>query len=233
MDKYLENVKLNSEGIYKVGSVIELNKEVQNKLIEDVTEINFTNLYANLLIKFHENDIFVNNNIIIDESIIERVKAFLYIRQGKNAIANAQVGTDEWKEWCYTEKVWINKLYIEELKSYTPMIFELYRQYMKQVFDDIVKYNPYTWLYLDTDHFFITGKFTHVNEETTNLFKQIGLPSDITYHNFIYIDKLKQYITGDRAKIAERGKPIYKREDIIAIMKQKIREIKINDLFIE
>jgi len=66
-----------------------------------------------------------------------------------------------------------------------------------------------------------------------NLFKQIGLPSDIIYHNFIYISNLKQYITGDRAKIAERGKPIYKREDIIAIMKQKIREIKINDLFIE
>ena len=94
-------------------------------------------------------------------------------------------------------------------------------------------YNPYTWLYLDTDHFFITGKFTHVNEETEKILNEIKLPSDIIYHNFIYIDKLKQYITGDRAKIAERGKPIYKREDIIAIMKQKIREIKINDLFIE
>lgn len=233
MDKYLENVKLNNGGIYKSAGVIELNREVQGKLIEDVTEIIFTNLYANLLIKFYENDIFVNNNIIIDESIIERVKAFLYIRQGKNAIANAQVGSDAWKEWCYTEKVWINKLYVEELKDYTPMIFELYRQYMKQVFDDIVKYNPYTWLYLDTDHFFITGKYTHVNEETEKILNEIRLPSDIIYHNFIYIDKLKQYITGDRAKIAERGKPIYKREDIIAIMKQKIREIKINDLFIE
>jgi hypothetical protein len=113
------------------------------------------------------------------------------------------------------------------------MIFELYRQYMKQVFDDVVKYNPYTWLYFDTDHFFITGKFTHVNEETEKILNEIRLQSDIIYHNFIYIDKLKQYITGDRAKIAERGKPIYKREDIIAIMKQKIREIKINDLFIE
>lgn len=224
MDKYLENVKLNNDGIYKAGGVIELNRVVQGKLIEDVTEINFTNLYANLFIKFHENDIFVNNNIIIDESIIERVKAFLYIRQGKNAIANAQVGSDAWKEWCYTEKVWINKLYVEELKDYTPMIFELYRQYMKQVFDDVVKYNPYTWLYFDTDQFFITGKFTHVNEETEKILNEIRLPSDIIYHNFIYIDKLKQYITGDRAKIAERGKPIYKREDIIAIMKQKIRD---------
>ncbi len=229
MDKYLPYIKINSNQ-NSLFYAIDLNEEIKDKLIEDVTEIGFTNLYANLLIKFYENEIFSKNNINIDENIIERVKRFLYIRQG-NAIGNVQIGTIEWKEWCISERVWVNRIYVEELKNQQLNIFGLYRQYMQFVFSDLLKYNPLTWLYYDTDHLFISG--SNINEETKSILSQIAIPYEPIHHNFLYVSNLKQYITGNKAKIAERGRPIYKREDIIAIMKQKIRENKINDLFIE
>jgi hypothetical protein len=186
MDKYLPYIKINSNQ-NSLFYAIDLNEEIKDKLIEDVTEIGFTNLYANLLIKFYENEIFSKNNINIDESIIKRVKKFIHTRQG-NAIGNAQVGTIEWKEWCISERVWVNRIYVEELKNQQLNIFGLYRQYMQLVFTDLVKYNPLTWLYYDTDHLFISG--SNINEETKSILSKIAIPYEPIHHNFLYRYKL-------------------------------------------
>jgi len=231
MDKYSSNIKSNIDPIYKtLNSAICLNEEIKCKLIEDATEINFINLYANLLVKFYENEIFLKNNIKIDVNIIGRVKRFLYIIQG-NPIGNIQVGTIEWKEWCFSERIWVNRIYVEELKNQQLNIFGLYRQYMQLVFNDLVKYNHHSWLYYDTDELFISGNT--ISEETKSILNQIAIPYESINHNFLYFSNLKQYIIGDRSKIEQHGRPIYKHEDIVAIMKQKIRETKIKDLFIE
>jgi hypothetical protein len=158
MDRYLENIGLDDSGITlptqrvlrttRASGIIEINNEITFKIIEDLKEVSFNSLYAHLLIKFYDAGIFERNGINIDSGIIESVNRYFFIRKNMNSFTK-----DE-----YTDiKIWVNSIYNSELREYTPMIFELYRQYMRQFWDDFIEDNQFVWLYVDTDCAFVSG----------------------------------------------------------------------------
>ncbi len=123
MDKYLENIGLDDSGITGPSGILEINQEFSFKLIEDLQEVSFNSLYAHLLVKFYDAGIFEKNGIKIKKSIINKVNKWFLIRNNLKASNNSDY---------INMKAWVNSIYNNELRDYTPMIFELYRQYMRQ-----------------------------------------------------------------------------------------------------
>jgi len=215
MDKYLEDLVV-PENLPKSGGVIQLNKDITHKIIEDVNEISLLILYPKLLVKFYEAGVFEKNGIDIDKRIIDRVKHFFHIR--KNRLS--QLDNSEYVEL----KAWVNSLYNNELRTYTSIIFDLYRQYMEKVWSDFIVDNPYNWLYIDTDTSFFSG-----GPKSLDIFKKIGIEYSVTHHEFFYIERAKKYVITDYDNITIKGHR-FKPDEIIGIMKSKLRNKKIDSL---
>lgn len=215
MDKYLENLVV-PDFISKSGGVIELNKDITNKIIEDVNEISLLIIYPKLFVKFYEAGVFERNGIDIDKGIIDRVKYFFHIRKNRFS----QLGNSQYIDL----KTWVNSLYNNELKQYTPMIFDLYRQYMEKVWTDFIADNPYNWLYIDTDTSFFSG-----GPKSLDIFKKIGIEYSVTHHEFFYIERPKRYVITDSDNITIKGHR-FKPDEVIGIMKSKLRNKKIDSL---
>lgn len=212
MDRYLENIGLDDSGITRASGIIEINNEITFKIIEDLQEVSFNSLYAHLLIKFYDAGIFDRNGINIDSGIIESVNRYFFIRKNMNSFTK-----DE-----YTDiKIWVNSIYSNELREYTPMIFELYRQYMRQFWDDFIEDNQFSWLYVDTDCAFVSGL------KSLDLVSSIDIPFDLTHHEFFYLEAAKKYIIADSGNIKIKGHR-FKPEEVIGIMKSKLRNKKID-----
>lgn len=212
MDKYLENIGLDGS-ITGPSGIIEVNNEITHKIIEDLQEVSFNSLYAHLLIKFYDAGIFKCNGIDIDQSIIDKVKRYFYIRTNRLFL-------NEYSEL----KIWVNSLYNTDLREYTPMIFELYRQYMRQFWDDFIEENQFGWLYVDTDCAFISG-----GPKSLDLIDSIGVPYDLIHHEFFYIERPKKYVIADSNNIKIKGHR-FQPDEVIGIMKSKIRNKKIDSL---
>lgn len=214
VDKYLEDLIVDSD--INSGGIIMLNKDITHKIIEDVNEISLLILYPTLLVKFYEAGVFERNGIDINKGIIDRVKHFFYIRKNRFS----QLDNSE-----YTElKIWVNSLYNNELRDHTDFIFDLYKQYMEKVWSDFIADNPYNWLYIDTDTSFFSG-----GPKSLDIFKEIGLEYSVTHHEFFYIERTKRYVITDSDNITIRGHR-FKPDEVISIMKSKMRNKKIEQL---
>ena len=212
MDRYLENIGLDDSGITRASGIIEINNEITFKIIEDLQEVSFNSLYTHLLIKFYDAGIFETNGIKIKKSIINKVNKFFILGKNNSDYINM--------------KAWVNSIYNNELREYTPMIFELYRQYMRQFWDDFIEDNQFVWLYVDTDCAFVSG-----GVKSLDLIESIGIPFHLTHHEFFYLEAAKKYIIADSGNIKIKGHR-FKPEEVIGIMKSKLRNKKI-DLLLE
>lgn len=142
-DKYLS--KLVRRNILRGGCVL-LNKETQGKVIERPTKMEFRNLYPNLLIYLYKNDIFNKlYGIKINVETINRIEAYL------NRFTWDQTKT-------FIEKSWVNSIWINEFKDHTPIIFDLFDQYMEQFYIDVIAYSNTKWYYVDTDKIYLDNK---------------------------------------------------------------------------
>jgi hypothetical protein len=217
IDKYLENLVLPGGAIVGPSGILEINPETKGKIIESVYEVSFNSLYANLLVKLYEEDIFENNGIDIDKKIISEVKRFFTLKK-------SSLRTDEQLDYTHT-KAWVNSLYSNELRMFTPMIFELYRQYMRKFWNDFIQANKFNWLYVDTDTAFISGKLY----TEPGFIRSIGIDFNITHHELFYLESPKKYVITDNNNIKIKGHR-FQPDEIIGIMKSKLRNKKIDIL---
>jgi hypothetical protein len=215
MDKYLDNIGLDSIGITRASGIIEINQEFSFKLIEDLQEVSFNSLYAHLLVKFYDAGIFEKNGIKIKKSIINKVNKWFLIRNNLKNSNNSDY---------INMKAWVNSLYNNELREYTPMILELYRQYMRQFWDDFIEENQFGWLYVDTDIAFISG-----GVKSLDLIESIGVPFHLTHHEFFYLEGIKKYVIADSTNITIKGHR-FQPDEVVGIMKSKMRNKKIDSL---
>ena len=214
MDKYLDKVNLGGGLISGTFfGILEVNSEFKCKIVEDLCSLNFNSLYAHLLIKFYDAGIFERNGINIDISIIDEVRRYFFIRNNMNSFT---------KEEYRGIKIWINTIYNNDLREYTPMIFELYKQYMRQFWDDFIEENKFGWLYIDTDCAFVSGGL-----KSLDLVRSIGIPFDLLHHDFFYLEDMKKYVLSDSGNIKVNGHR-FKPEEVIGIMKSKLRNKKID-----
>lgn len=212
MDKYLENLVLSSR-LIKGSAVIEVNDEFKEKIIEDLQEISFLSLYSHLLIKFYNAGIFEKNGIFISEEIINKVNEYFFIRKN-----------NKFSEDYSIMKLWLNNIYRNELKDYTPMIFELYGKYMNRFWIDFISENEHSWLYVDTDCAFISGSI-----KSLDLIRSINIPFEVANHEFFYIEAPKKVVIMTSNNINVKGHR-FKPDEVISIMKCKQREKKLNIL---
>lgn len=214
MDKYLENIGLDGS-ITTSSGIIEVNNDITFKIIEDLQEVSLNSLYTHLLVKFYDAGIFEKNGIDIDKSIIDKVNKYFFIRKNMSFFD---------KEDYTKMKTWVNSLYNKELREYTPMIFELYRQYMRQFWDEFIEENQFGWLYVDTDCAFVSG-----GPKSLDIVKSIGVPFELIHHEFFYLERPKKYVIADSSNIKIKGHR-FQPDEVIGIMKSKIRNKKIDSL---
>ena len=214
MDKYLNNIGLDGS-ITGPSGIIEINQEFSLKIVEDLQEVSFNSLYPHLLIKFYDAGIFEKNGIKIKKGIINKVNKFFIIRNNLKARNNGDY---------INMKAWVNSLYNNELREYTPMIFELYRQYMRQFWDDFIEENQFSWLYVDTDIAFVSG-----GPKSLDLIESIGVPFDLIHHEFFYLEGIKKYVIADSNNISIKGHR-FQPDEVVGIMKSKMRNKKIDSL---
>lgn len=219
MDKYLENIGLDDSGITGPSGIIEINQEFSFKLIEDLQEVSFNSLYAHLLVKFYNAGIFEKNGIKIKKSIINKVNKFFFLRKNLKITQNSDY---------INMKAWVNSIYNNELRDYTPMIFELYRQYMRQFWDDFIEENKFGWLYVDTDIAFVSGDVI-LCPKSLDLIESIGVPFYLTHHEFFYLEGIKKYVIADSNNITIKGHR-FQPDEVVGIMKSKMRNKKIDSL---
>lgn len=209
LKKYTDNILVDNSILR--GGICLLNTDIKNILIEDVYEYNFNGLYNNLFINFYKNGMLDHLNIDID--IYNRV---LYFIENKEELKM----NDYNKYVAY--RVWCNKLYIKELQKHTHILFEMYHQYMEMYYDEVIKNN--NWLYIDTDSIFLTNDIK---------LDDIGFKIDIikTNHSFSMFLEKKRYVlyeTPSDYKI--KGISALKSNDIISLIKSKIRDRKIDSI---
>ena len=214
MDKYLDNIRLDGS-LTGTGPLLEINQEFSFKLIEDLQEVSFNSLYAHLLVKFYDAGIFEKNGIKIKKGIINKVNEWFFIRNNLKVSNNSDY---------INMKAWVNSLYNNELREYTPMIFELYRQYMRQFWDDFIEENQFGWLYVDTDIAFVSG-----GVKSLDLIESIGVPFHLTHHVFFYLEGIKKYVIADSNNITIKGHR-FQPDEVVGIMKSKMRNKKIDSL---
>jgi hypothetical protein len=214
MDKYLDNIRLDGS-LTGTGPLLEINQEFSFKLIEDLQEVSFNSLYAHLLVKFYDAGIFEKNGIKIKKGIINKVNEWFFIRNNLKVSNNSDY---------INMKAWVNSLYNNELREYTPMIFELYRQYMRQFWDDFIEENQFGWLYVDTDIAFVSG-----GVKSLDLIESIGVPFHLTHHEFFYLEGIKKSVIADSNNITIKGHR-FQPDEVVGIMKSKMRNKKIDSL---
>ena len=217
-DVYLDKLQV-SESIR--GGVVELNKNYRRIVIENSIEISFNCLYHKLLIYFYDNDILNKFDIKSEnlDSVIVRLK-YLFDNNLHNITEN---------------KIWRNSIWIKEISSMTHAIFDLYYQYMRMVYDEIMI--NHNWLYIDTDTFYILGDI----KDCDNIKSKLSyLSIEITYRNkpYIFLEGPKSYVYSDGSTLRYRGlrystgNDKSKLEKIESVMNIYIRNDKFNKLLL-
>lgn len=213
-EKYTNNI-VASDPKRMSGGVCRINEHTKGMLIEEVTKVEFNSLYANLLVRLYREGIIkrVDPSIYIDPRTIDKVEYFL-----KNRVL-IKANVDNYIEY----KTWINSLYVKEFSRNVVMqLFDIYYQYISQYCNDIQSLNKYTWLHTDTDQMLFAGEEPVIPD--------IGLPYSTEPIGMIYIEREKKYVeyTND-IKVKGYGRH-HQPSDIISMMKQKIRERKLDSI---
>jgi hypothetical protein len=211
MDKYLDRLVFSVSNGGPWGYV-SLNEGKKGIVIEDVIEVTFNSLYPRLLLYLYDNGILNKFNIEVPNEVLSKLKYYYDNNlQSKN-------------------KLWIDSLWIKELRSITYQVFELFHQYMRMFYEDIIANIPYNWLYIDTDHMFFVGDEVLFN----NLMKSVPFPIGCTvdFKPFVFFEAKKKYVISNSLfELKYKGLSHSKRkEEIVAIMKNNIRNKKLNDI---
>jgi len=220
-DKYLSKLVKPSR---MRGGITMLNEQITGMVIENITEISFIKLYPNLLLHLYDNNILSKFNIEVPIEVITKLKHLF----------------DNGLEHIQENKIWINSLWVKELKPIVYEMFELFHQYMEMLYKDVINLIPYNWLYIDTDTlFFVDDKKGSVtNKFIKGLYTHI--PYDFERRNLAFFEAKKRYIIADNNNVLkQKGFPtlpgketrLTKRHDeIVTIMKSHIRDIQLSQI---
>lgn len=122
-DKYLSKLTTPSQ---MRGGCVMLNDQITGMVIENITEISFIKLYPNLLLHLYDNNILSKFNIKIPSEVITKLKHLF----------------DNGLEHIQENKIWINYLWVRELKPIVYEMFELFHQYMEMLYKDVIDLIP-------------------------------------------------------------------------------------------
>lgn len=180
------------------------------KLYEDVVQIEFNNLYVNILIGLFENG-------LIDKKWkedIERAKWFL-----KNRGDLKLVSPDEYKKW----KIFCNLLY-SRIQSQDVVI------YLSMFYTELIEKYPDRIIYIDTDLLILN--FTKSEFQTGDHIPELNdFKYDITFINYFYAENIKRYIKQyEFGEFSCQGIKDPKKSELEGIIKREIREKKLNIL---
>lgn len=222
IEKFKEQLKIdyNLETTQYIGTNISLNDDFKNTVIKDIISIEFSSLYPVLLVLLHEENIFKSN-----QSLIDRVK---------NYILNKKELDYEQRK---IEKDWVNSLYIKELRLFQTTLFDLYRQYMNMVYNELITKNNNIWLYLDTDVIYFRG-LPIVNIQGRSL--DAYLPYSMKKYDLgAFLAKKRYVLCNEMEGIKYRGFSQKQIDGLVAhsdlnniqaLIKDELRDLKLNYL---
>ncbi len=192
-----------------------LNPKFKEKLIEDVTQIDFNTLYPNLLISLFDEG-------LIDEKWkedIDRVGWFLKNRSELKRLSNVSGEYEKWKIHC-------NSLYMKIRSMHVTNYMDLFYTDLIEKYSDKVIYIDVDMLILNISKSDFQSK-THIEEIYDFYF-------DASFIRYSYIENLKKYLIQDEdGEIRVQGFTVSnksKKQEWILFIKSLIRERKLKNL---
>lgn len=210
-EKYTNNLII-PDRLSMKGGVCRINEDTKGILIEEVTKVEFNSLYPNLLVRLHEEGVLKRLGISIDPHVVHTVGFFL-----KNRYA-IKSNIEEYNKY----RTWVNSIYIKDVKDQAYQLFDVYYQYTNQYYNDIQDLNKYTWLYTDTDVMYFAGRDVVIPD--------IELPRTEDIVELLYIEGKKKYIEYTNGFKVKGYPSRHQPNDIISMMRQKIRERKLDSI---
>jgi hypothetical protein len=188
-----------------------LNPKFKEKLIEDVTQIDFNTLYPNLLISLFDEG-------LIDEKWkedIERVQWFL-----KNRGDLKLLSPNEYQQW----KIHCNSLYAKIRSPYVTEYMDMFYTDLIEKYGDLIVYNDVDDLYLKID------KVSFQSKEWIAELKDFK--HDVEFINYFYAEDLKRYVEQEESgQINTEGfRDENKKENLLNIIKREVRRRKLENL---
>ncbi len=186
------------------------NPYFKERLVEDVTQIDFNALYPSIQIALF-------NSGMIEEKWredIQRVEWFL-----KNRKEIKSLSSEEYTKW----KTHCNSLY---LKIKSPYVVE----YMNMFYSDLIDKYGDRIIYVDVDLLILNFNKSEIKK--LDLISEIkDFEYDTTFINYFYIEDLKRYIKQDEfGEITTKGFKEPKRQKLESVIKTEIRKRKLEKL---
>ena len=180
-------------------------------LYENITRIDFCNLYANIQIELF------NEGLIEEEWTydIDRVKWFLKNRKELKSLSS---GT--YKKW----KIYCNSIYMKIKSPYVLEYVGMFYNGLIQKYGDLVIYNDTDILYLNID------KVSFKSKELVSELKDFEY--DVEFINYLYLEDIKKYIEQEESgQINTKGfLDRDKKQKMLNIIKREVRRRKLESL---
>lgn len=194
-------------------NILFINPCYKEVLLEDVTRIDFTSLYPNLLISLFDEG-------LIDEKWkedIDRVRWFLKNRKDLKRLS--LTGSTEYEKW----KIHCNSLY-SKIKS------TQVTSYLDIFYGDLIKKYSGKIIYIDADLLILN--FNKVEFQTKNHIQEIyDFDFDTSFINYFYIENKKKYFIQDEfGEISVKGFNNPRKYQLELFIKSLIREKKLQNI---
>lgn len=216
IDKLSEDLEFDTFEFIK-KNITYLNEDCKDILLEDLTRIDFNNLYPNIILGLY-------NEGLIDtkwESDIKQLKSFLenieelkrktkeFIGKPYDDLQNSILGTYK------AGRIHANTLYAK-IKS--PLVVE----YLHLIYTDIIEKYPDDIVYIDVD-MIICKRDIDISTIPSNRYEM----SKVEY---FYIENKKRYITFANGQLETKGHSKFTKNDLLQLIKSEIRTRRLNKI---
>jgi hypothetical protein len=194
-------------------NILFINPCYKEVLLENVTRIDFTSLYPNLLISLFDEG-------LIDEKWkedINRVRWFL--KNAKDLKRLSITGSTEYEKW----KIHCNSLYIKIKSTQVTSYLDLF-------YDNLIRKYSDSIIYIDVDLLILN--FNKVEFQTKRHIEEIyDFDFDISFINYFYIENNKKYFIQDEfGEVSISGFNNPRRHQVDLFVKSLIREKKLQKI---
>jgi hypothetical protein len=218
--KYIERLRQSTEEDLRFDqfeiikkNIHYLNPKFKEKLIEDVTQIDFNTLYPNLLISLFDEG-------LIDEKWrggIDGVRWFLKNRKDLKLLSLS--GSTEYEKW----KTHCNSLYMEIKSMHVT-------NYMDLFYTDLIEKYSDKVIYIDVDRLILNISKSDFQSKT-HIEELYDFDFEASFIRYSYIEGLKRYLfQEENGDILIKGFKESKKIDVLSLVKRLIRESKLENL---
>jgi hypothetical protein len=214
IEKYSSRIDI--QNIKTRGGYNWLNPQVKNIPLKNVIQLQFINLYPNIISGIVESGLHLDASDGIVKTLENYKNQFDYFNNNRMSIKN---NPEEYKNYKTTINSFYGKLGFLSQIDKSPNFAGFVTEYLRYYYDDLLKRNSGAILYVDTDTIFYAGDVDLMD---------FNVPYDTEVIDYIFFSDLKKYVMA-KDEIISKG--YHKNaQEAIDLLKRYIRNDKIEEL---